>query len=317
MVVALSGGPDSVALLRALIALRLGPAAGTIVLAHLNHQLRGAESDGDQTFVEQLFASLQDSGIGQLQLSIGQVDIRERAAAEKDNLEACARRARYAWLAQVAQEHGIRWIATGHTADDQAETVLHRLLRGAGLRGLRGIAVRRRLEPGIAVVRPLLAVRRTEVMGYLEQLGQDFRLDSSNADLHYTRNRIRHELLPLLADQWNPNIASILVRLSQQAKTLYRESAAVARKLLEEAERPRAGTLLIFARKKLATVPRNALREMLRLAWLREGWPRGRMDFAAWDRLAGVALGELPCVDLPGGIQARCLERVVQLGPGH
>src|SRR5690606_24443286 len=126
-----------------------------------------------------------------------------------ENLEQVAREERYAWLARVAAEEGAGWVATGHTADDQAETVLHRLLRGTGLRGLRGIAARRELRPGIWLLRPLLHLGRADVLAYLGALGQDYRRDSSNLDPRFTRNRIRSELLPLLRT-FNPDVTRAL-----------------------------------------------------------------------------------------------------------
>ena len=132
-----------------------------------------------------------------------------------------ARRLRYDWLTRVAGEAGAGWVATGHTANDQAETVLHRLLRGAGLRGLRGIAARRPLAAGVGLVRPLLDATRDEVMAYLEAIGQAYRQDSSNLDPALTRNRIRHQLLPRLAAEYNPQIVAVLGRLAGQAEEVY------------------------------------------------------------------------------------------------
>ena len=313
-VVAVSGGPDSVALLRALLALRPIANPGALVFAHLNHQLRGEESDADEAFVRKLNGTF--IGVGNLELRCDRLDVATRAHAEGVNLEDMARRLRYDWLARVAGEAGASWVATGHTKDDQAETILHRLVRGAGLKGLRGIALRRPLAPGIELVRPLLAVTRAEVLAYLQAEGQEYRQDSSNADLHRTRNRIRHELLPLLKESYNPAIVSVLGRLAEQAEETYRVEEGQARQLLAEAELPRAGALLVFHRQALAAAPRHCVRELFRLVWEREGWPLGDMDFDAWGRLAAVALGESTAVDLPGGIRARCRERVVQIGRG-
>src|SRR3954454_15857167 len=142
-VVAVSGGADSVALLCALAA---DPPPGGLVVAHLNHQLRGADSDADAAFVGALFPDLPHH--------VEAIDV--RAAAAGGNLEATAREVRYAFLARVAAATGAGWVATGHTADDQAETVLHRLIRGSGLRVLRGLAAPRALPPGLGLVRPLL-----------------------------------------------------------------------------------------------------------------------------------------------------------------
>jgi tRNA(Ile)-lysidine synthase len=300
LVVAVSGGPDSVALVRALVALL---PEGSVTIAHLNHQLRGADSDADEEFVRRLHATLQPAGV---RLWCQRLDV--AAGAAGGNLEAAARRLRYDWLARVAADAAAAWVATGHTA----ETVLHRLIRGTGLGGLRAIAERRRLAPGIRLVRPLLTVRRAEVLDYLRSLGQPYREDRSNADLRYTRNRIRHELLPLLAG-YNPAIASVLTRLARQAAEVDRGQAAAARALLAAAERPRAGAVLVFDRRPLARASRHTVRDMFRLVWRRAGWPQGDMSFAAWDRLAAVALGELAAVDLPGGIHARSRPNVVQL----
>lgn len=303
MVVAVSGGPDSVALLRALVAVKVR----VLVVAHLNHQLRGAESDADQQFVEELAAQLG------LPCRVHAADVAGQARAAGDNQESVGRRVRYAWLATVAEETGCRWIATGHTADDQAETVLHRLLRGAGLQGLRGIAPRREIAPGIFVLRPILQATRAEVLAFLEKVNQTCRHDRSNLDPAFTRNRIRHELLPLLTT-YNPAAASVLARLAGQAEDAWSEIEGLARALLVAAERPRARALVILDRPTLVVAPPARVREMFRLVWAREGWPQGDMTTAAWERLVELVRGEILSFDLPGGVCAACRERVVQVG---
>src|SRR5207248_1007280 len=120
--------------------------------------------------------------IGGAELRRTRLAVTERLCSEGGNLEDVARRLRYDWLTEVARTADVGWVATGHTASDQAETVLHRLLRGSGLHGLRGVAVRRSLAAGIDLVRPLLGVTRTEVRTYLEGLGQPWRHDESNDD---------------------------------------------------------------------------------------------------------------------------------------
>jgi tRNA(Ile)-lysidine synthase len=217
-------------------------------------------------------------------------------------------------LTRIAQERQARWVVTGHTADDQAETVLHRLLRGTGLKGLGGIPARRPLAPGIELLRPLLKVSRAEVLAFLEKEGQDYRQDRSNEDLRFTRNRIRHELLPHLKREYNPAIGPILCRLAEQANEAHHLLEDLAIKLLAEVELPRAGALLVFDRARLAAVPRYLVREVFRLAWEREGWPLGALTFDDWDRIASVALGEASATDLPGRLRVRCLDRVIQAG---
>jgi len=314
MVVAVSGGPDSVALLRAMLSARPPRFDGKIIVAHLNHRLRGLESDADAAFVRELQKQLART-YAALEMHCEAVDVAALAHAEHANLEGVARRLRYDWLAKVARETEARWIATGHTADDQAETVLHRLLRGTGLQGLRGIAGRWLVAPDLEIVRAMLAVKRAEVMEFLLREQQAYRVDSTNADLRYTRNRIRHQLLPHLARRYNAEIQVILCRLAEQAEEAYLHVASQAQALLADAELPRAGNLLVFDRPRLSAAPRRLLCEMFRLIWARESWPTGRMNFSAWERIADAAQGEATGVDLPGGVHLHCKERVVQLGP--
>jgi tRNA(Ile)-lysidine synthase len=314
--VAVSGGPDSVALLLALVRLRGDAPPGPLVIGHVNHQLRGPESDADEAFVRDLHASLVARGAAGLDLCTVRWDARA-GLGPGVNLENHARLGRYRHLLRMASAAGVGWIATGHTADDQAETVLHRLLRGTGLKGLRGIAARRPVQPGSTteLVRPLLDATRAQVLAFLEQEGQPFREDSSNRALNYTRNRIRHELLPHLAERYNPAIAEVLGRLAAQAEEVYASEEEAAQLLLAFAEMPRAGGLLIFGRHTLAAMPRHWVREAFRLVWAREGWPLDGMGFADWERLAGLVFGEARAVDLPGGVRGRALPNVVQLGP--
>jgi tRNA(Ile)-lysidine synthase len=313
LVVAVSGGPDSIALVRALLEVRPDPAV-PLVLAHLNHLLRGAASDADEAFVVDLHAT-RAAVNPNLHLQTQRRDVARLAREQGDNLEAVARRERYRFLAEVARAHSLHHVATGHTASDQAETVLHRLLRGSGLDGLRGIAWRRRLEPGLEVVRPLLHVGRDEVLAYLDALGQSARHDDSNDDVRLTRNRIRHELLPLLARDYNPRIVEVLGRLAEQAEEVFRQEEEAAEALLQQAELPRAGTLVILDAEVLRRSLPRTVRGLLRLVWQREGWPMGAMGFVQWQRLAALAEAQTGAHDFPGGLRARRQGRVLQLGP--
>lgn len=309
--VAVSGGPDSVALLRAVAEVR--PIAdGPLVVAHFNHRLRGEESDEDEAFVRSCCETLAAKRAG-LAFRCGTADVAGQARAAGENLEKVARQLRYAWLANAARESDCRWVATGHTADDQAETVLHRLFRGTGLRGLRGILPSRPLGPGMQLVRPLLAITRAEVLAFLQCRSQDYRLDCSNLDRTRTRNRIRHELLPSLAARYNPRVVHALCRLASQAAESFSDKLTRAGRLLTEAECPRAGNILVFDQSLLAAAPRHRMREALRLAWQREGWPLDGMGRDDWERLASVATGDSPAADLPGGVRVCLRERVVQL----
>lgn len=292
-VVAVSGGPDSVALLRSL----REAGAGRLTVAHVNHKLRGDESDADEAFVR---------GLG-FDCRVRRSDVKALAARRNKNLEETARAVRYDWFEKSAAKVGAKWVATGHTADDQAETVLHRLIRGTGLRGLRGVAPVRGAGT-VPVVRPLLTVTRTEVIDYLTSLAQPYRTDSTNADLHFTRNRIRHELMPLLTT-FNPEVVSVLGRFAEQAEEAHAVIQKLAADLLKAAERPRAGAVVVLAADVLAVAPPYIAREAIRAVWERERWPAKGMTAGHWRRLAALVAG-----DYPGGVSLRRAGRVVQLG---
>jgi tRNA(Ile)-lysidine synthase len=206
LIVAVSGGADSVALLDALLRLRKhNQAPQTIQAAHLNHQLRGEESDGDENFVREMAASLD------IRFIVDRIAVGAHAQAERQNLEAMARRLRYEFLTRSAEEFGAQFVCTAHTQDDQAETVLMRLLRGSGTDGLRGVHSIRPLSKTVKLIRPLLSVSRTEVIAHCAYHKLEFRSDSSNFSLDFTRNRIRHELMPLLRS-FNPRADEALAR---------------------------------------------------------------------------------------------------------
>jgi len=299
LVVGVSGGADSVALVRVLVALR--PAE--VVVCHVDHQLRGDASRRDRDFVEALASQL---GVP---VHLKSID----PAAAGGNREATARRLRYAALAEVAQAVGAGWVAVGHHADDQAETVLHHILRGTGLAGLRGIAADSELAPGVRLIRPLLGVTRREIDAYLVPLNQPHVEDATNADVGFTRNRLRHDLLPLLLRE-APTLPANLARLAEQsaeAEALLRDYAALT---LVKHELPRAGCIVVLAGGLAEEAP-PLVRRVLRRIWEREAWPRGDMTAEHWHRAAAVILGEVPAVDGPGGISVRRVRRVVQIGP--
>lgn len=202
MLLAVSGGPDSVAMLD--IVSQLGDDL-RLVVGHVNHSLR-PEAVEDAAFVANLAA-----GYG-LPFFYRQVDVPARVAETGESVEEAARALRYAALFEMAEESSADRLATGHTADDQAETVLMRVLRGAGLAGLAGIPVRRD-----RVVRPLLILWRRQIMDYLRERDLSFRTDLSNYSLEFTRNRIRQELLPLLEREYAPRLRERLLNLGQLA----------------------------------------------------------------------------------------------------
>lgn len=210
LAVGVSGGADSVALLRAL-AERSAELGLVIQVAHLHHGLRGSEADGDLEFVRDLAARLG------LAFHEKHVDTAAEAKARGATIEEAARRLRYGWFRELmGGPAGLDAVATAHTLDDQAETVLAKFLRGAWTEGFSGIHPVLEFPEG-RIVRPLLGVTRTEVEHYLNALGQFWREDSSNRHLTFTRNRIRHELLPLL-ESWNPRLREHLAQMAELAR---------------------------------------------------------------------------------------------------
>jgi tRNA(Ile)-lysidine synthase len=203
--VAVSGGADSVALLRLLLELRDALGIRLVVL-HFNHQLRGADAAADQRFVEDLAAA---HGVP---CEVSSQDVRAVARREGWNLEDAARRLRYQFFDQVVAQGRVSRVAVAHTADDQAETVLAHLVRGTGLTGLAGI------HPVLGgIVRPLLEIRRHELRELLAAAGQAWREDATNLDTSCLRARIRHRLLPFLAQDFEPQIVTQLCRLASLA----------------------------------------------------------------------------------------------------
>src|SRR6185437_5720369 len=206
--VAVSGGADSVALLRVLLELR--KELGIVIsVAHFHHGIRAAEADADQQFVAEISSRLE------LPFHCGSGDAPAHAREHGLSLETAARDLRHQWFSKLLAEDKADKIATAHTLDDQAETVLMRVLRGAGAQGLSGIAP---LHKEKRLIRPLLEVRRTQLEQYLRKLQQRWREDSSNQDLAHTRNRVRHQLMPLLEQQFNPGIRQTLGDLSEVAQ---------------------------------------------------------------------------------------------------
>lgn len=233
--IAVSGGADSVALLRVLLELR--DELGLVLsVAHFHHGIRGADADADRQFVAGLTAEFQ------LELHSGSGDAPAYAAEHRMSLETAARELRHRWFASLIAQGKADVIATAHTLDDQAETVLMRVLRGAGARGLAGISPRHREK---RLVRPFLETSRPEIESYLRTLHQPWREDSSNRDLAHTRNRVRHQLLPLLERDFNPAIRQTLADLAEvagaEAEYWDREMAAILPRVLHQGKPSRSG----------------------------------------------------------------------------
>jgi tRNA(Ile)-lysidine synthase len=318
LAVGLSGGADSVALLSALAA-RSGELGLVLHAAHLHHGLRGAEADSDLEFARALAA-----GLG-LPFHEARVDTAAEARANpksgkpRETLEEAARRLRYAWFRQLMAAGEVDAVATAHTLDDQAETVLAKFLRGAWTEGLAGISPK--LEgPEGRILRPLLAATRAEVEAYLGALGQEWREDSTNRHLGFTRNRIRHELLPLL-ESWNPQLREHLAQMAALAhdeEAWWRqELARVAPQLLLPGRPVRGGGRaggdgLALDVTRLAALPVAMQRRLLRFAAEQLG---AGLDFPSTEALRELALAGRAgqkC-ELAGGLRAERSARELRL----
>jgi tRNA(Ile)-lysidine synthase len=306
VLVAVSGGPDSMALLRAILEIKERRGGrGSVTAAHIHHGLHRAADEDAAWLAEQLV---------ELKIShrIHRVDSRAEAARQGDGLEAAARSLRYAALQPIAEELGARYVATGHTADDQVETVLHRILRGTGIEGLAGIPRYRPLGDATTLVRPLLNASRQDVLTYLTQVGQAYRHDPTNDEATYTRNRIRRELLPLLRSQYNPATNEAILRLARQAEEIGAVLKAQASALLDKAVVVSDKEIEIAAA-QLAHEPDAMAREVLRAAWRLAGWPEQNMSDADWRRLSALLHADASCISLPSGVEAGVSRRVLRL----
>ncbi|MGB7264298.1 MAG: tRNA lysidine(34) synthetase TilS [Terracidiphilus sp.] len=357
LAVGLSGGADSVALLRALAA-RRGELGLVLHAAHLHHGLRGEEADGDLEFCRELAAKLEipfhearvdtaaeahHSGrdlcgieshpsrknknaarVGHPALS-GRSDY-AAAGKARESIEETARRLRYGWFRELLASGEIDAVATAHTLDDQAETVLAKFLRGAWTEGLAGISPVLVFPEG-RIVRPLLAVTRAEVEGYLGALGQEWREDSTNRHVTFTRNRIRHELLPLL-EGWNPQLRNHLAQMAELAREeelwWQAELARLAPQLLLPGRPVRGGGRaagggvaagLAVEASRLAGLAPAMQRRLLRYAAEQFG---AALDFAATEALRSLALGGRAGQKLAfaNGLRAERTARELQLGMG-
>ena len=274
-----SGGPDSVALLRVLVELGHWP-----VVLHVDHGLRGAESRADAEFVEELCGTLG------LDYEVRLLDFQSASNVQEE-----ARRARYRSADEVVEARGLSGVVTGHTADDVAETVLMNLARGAGMRGISGI-------PPVSgkVVRPLIRCRRTDVLGYLELLGQPYRTDRTNLTGKYARNRVRLEALPVLEELY-PGAGSNIAR----GALLLQEDLRVLEDLAAKALRYREHEVYIPF-DDLDSLPVPLRRHAIRRAYAALLPDASGLDAAAVEAVLDIAANGrgTRLLDLPGNIVA-------------
>lgn len=301
VVVGVSGGADSMALLHLLLGLnekmdwRLG-----LHVAHLNHALREDQADEDAAFVQAAADSLS------LPCTIETRDVAKIAREESGGLEEVGRRQRYTFFERVCLRADAKIVAVGHHADDNAETILHRILRGTGLRGLAGIPQSRPLTPGseIRIVRPLLGLRKQTLIEFLGDHDIAHREDRTNTSLEPMRNRVRHVLLPMIEEQVNPQVRDALIRLGEQARWLGDYLRETVHKTFETLIISRTDQEVTLNVEALARKSRIVQTEIVRLAYTSFGLGEQDLSFAnlvsVVDLIAATESGKR--ATLPGGM---------------
>jgi len=292
LLIGLSGGADSVALLRLMLSVTRERNL-ELVVGHFDHALR-PDSAADALWVQDLCRHW-----NVVCLAERNSDNSDRASEEQ------ARSLRYDFLRRIANAQGCRWVAVAHTRDDQAETVLHHILRGSGLRGLAGMPASRPLTGDLLLVRPLLEMTRRELRDYLSELGQPFREDPSNSSPNYTRNRLRLNLLPMLRDEINPQVDEALIRLAMQAAEAHATMESLARELLTGAVLQRDPDFIRLRRTGFKDRPPGLVQELFQLLWREQQWPRQEFGRRHAESLAQMAIQGLPArLSLPGDLES-------------
>ena len=303
ILLAVSGGADSVALLRFFVEMKKNVApSSSIAVAHVNHGLRAAESDEDAAFVEKLAAR------HHLRFYATKITPEKWKADNTGSFEAAARNLRYEFLVSAAQSGGFRHIALAHTKNDQAETILHRIIRGTGIAGLSGIPAVRKINDAVSLVRPFLCIEKKEILDYLQSRQQDFRHDSSNDTMNWTRNRIRLNILPTIRKSINPSVDESLLRLGKQAAELHSVIDEMLDSIYDEIVTQSASDMVIIRYAPLGNLPEYIARELMLRIWKTQNWSLRHIGFEHWRHVAAMlreAAGSVKSVSLPGGITAR------------
>lgn len=295
VVVSVSGGPDSTALLFALDGLKSGYGL-KLHVAHLDHMFRAPEETlADREYVSKLARRLK------LPLIYKRIDVPAFAKESGLSLEEAAREKRYEFLLKAARDAGAKKIALGHTLDDQAETVLMRLIRGSGLGGLRGIPPKRRLD-GTFIIRPLIESWRKDVESYLAGMKITARRDATNLMQKFLRNRIRHELMVLL-EKYNPNIKEALARSAQNFSYDYEVLSDAVGKSFGKCARSKGGSVFIDI-KQLKSKPAGLRRGILRKAIESVRGSLRDIDHSHIEDIEGLMASAKGAIDLPGKARA-------------
>jgi tRNA(Ile)-lysidine synthase len=294
--VAVSGGPDSVAVLRALLSNAESvstTAKESLIIAHVNHGLRGSESDRDAQFVANLAA----------ELNLPFIDRSPESNQISGQSEEDLRNFRYQRLQAMANQSGARYLVMGHNLDDQAETILFRFLRGTGIGGLAGIPSKRLASDALTIVRPLLSVSRFEITQYLNEIGQKTQEDKSNLDSNYTRNFLRNELIPVLKDRFGISVTESITRLGNQAREMdgfLIENSQQLDKIIEQD----SSNQVVIRSELLKNESDLLVRTWLRELWIRKKWPRQAMSSSWWSKISqALSASQNQVLNLPCNIR--------------
>jgi len=294
ILVAVSGGVDSVVLLHLLLRLR-DSLQLSLTAAHLNHKLRGLEADADQAFVVSL---AREWGVP---VVVEQKDVRMFARTERLSEEEAARLVRYDFLFRAKEQVGANWVATAHQADDQVETVIDHFIRGSGLLGLSGMC-----EKAGELIRPLLFASRAEIEEYAKTNGLTFRTDRTNLDVGYRRNRIRLELIPYIRRYFNPGFKQVVLRTAKIIAETEAFLADTARAAFGEVVREEKKDRVVFACNAFTSQIEAIQKYLVILAFEKLGGHRWQLRFETLERV--IALAEKgqsgAVVELGGGIKA-------------
>jgi tRNA(Ile)-lysidine synthase len=293
VVAAVSGGADSVALAAALR--RAGQ--WDLHVAHVHHGLR-PEADTDAEFVAELARGWE------LPFHLERIDTPALARTWGAGMEEAGRRGRYQALSAVAARAGAAAVAAAHHADDQVETILHRIFRGTHLRGLGGMAPQRPMGGGVKLVRPLLWARRREIEEFCRAEGLAWRTDHTNLQTDFTRNFIRHELLPLLRRRLNVKADEAVLRLATAAGEAQTVLEELAGRLFDRTCRRRSSDEVVLRVGPLRSAPRPLAAMALRAALAAIATPQQALTQDRYNDLLALVEGRSPAVDLPGGIRA-------------
>ncbi|MBC7350720.1 MAG: tRNA lysidine(34) synthetase TilS [Thermogutta sp.] len=306
IVIALSGGPDSVALFH--LVRRTHPTnAGPLVVVHVNHQLRDDESEEDARFCAQL---ARQAGVA-FRLFV-------RPVREENTpglgIEAAARRLRYQALREAAEDAGARYVLTGHTANDQAETILYRVFRGTGLRGLCGIPRSRPFGPG-ALFRPLLGIFREELLHYLHDHNWGYRCDRTNESTDFARNCIRHVIFPEAVRGVHPAAVEGVLRVGLNAQDAWAFLECVVNEAITDSLVSQSPTEVVIRRDAVAGRHPFVVQQMVLELWRRQQWPLRKLTRAHLLQLTEFMRGASPppCRHFPGAVEIRFSEKHVIL----